>query len=78
MTKSRRQEGARGARRFACGNAPARSAGGVLVAGALLEHQGLMVNFAVLAGGVTLVALVFVWLLDRFSRRELRAAAVTT
>jgi hypothetical protein len=50
---------------------------GVLVAGALLEHEGLMVTFAVIAGGVTVVALVFVLLLDRFRRRELQAAAAT-
>ena len=48
---------------------------GVLVAGALLENEGLMVTFAVIAGGVTVVAVVFVLLLDRFRRRELQAAA---
>jgi predicted MFS family arabinose efflux permease len=50
---------------------------GVLAAGALLEHEGLMVTFGVIAGGVTAVALLFVWLLARFRRRELLAAAVT-
>ena len=50
---------------------------GVLAAGALLEHEGLMVTFGVIAGGVTAVALLFVWLLARFRRRELHAATVT-
>jgi predicted MFS family arabinose efflux permease len=50
---------------------------GVLLAGALLENEGLMVTFAVIAGGVTVVAVVFVLLLDRFRRRELQAAAAT-
>ncbi len=50
---------------------------GVLVAGALLENEGLTVTFAVIAGGVTVVAVVFVLLLDRFRRRELQAAAAT-
>jgi hypothetical protein len=31
----------------------------------------------VIAGGVTAVALLFVWLLARFRRRELHAATVT-
>ena len=44
---------------------------GVLVAGALLEHEGLMVTFGVIAGGVTIVALLFVGILTRFRRREL-------
>ena len=51
---------------------------GVLVAGALLEHQGLMVTFGVIAGGVTIVALLFVGILTRFRRRELQAAAATS
>jgi MFS family permease len=51
---------------------------GVLVAGSLLEHQGLMVTFAVIAGGVTVVALLFVGVLTRFRRRELQAAAATS
>jgi predicted MFS family arabinose efflux permease len=50
---------------------------GVLFAGALLEHEGLMVTFGVIAGGVTVVALLFVGVLTRFRRRELRAAAAT-
>jgi predicted MFS family arabinose efflux permease len=50
---------------------------GVLVAGALLEHEGLMVTFGVIAGGVTIVALLFVGVLTRFRRRELQAAAAT-
>ena len=50
---------------------------GVVVAGALLEHEGLMVTFGVIAGGVTIVALLFVGVLTRFRRRELQAAAAT-
>jgi MFS family permease len=50
---------------------------GVLTAGALLEHEGLMVTFGVIAGGVTIVALLFVGVLTRFRRRELQAAAAT-
>jgi MFS family permease len=50
---------------------------GVLAAGALLEHEGLMVTFGVIAGGVTIVALLFVGVLTRFRRRELQAAAAT-
>ena len=50
---------------------------GVLVAGALLEREGLMVTFGVIAGGVTIVALLFVGILTRFRRRELAAAAVS-
>jgi predicted MFS family arabinose efflux permease len=47
---------------------------GLLAAGALLEHEGLMVTFGVVAAGVTAVALLFVGLLARFRRRELQAA----
>ena len=47
---------------------------GLLAAGALLEHEGLMATFAVIAGGMTAAAVVFVALLTRFRRRELLAA----
>jgi hypothetical protein len=48
---------------------------GLLAAGALLEHEGLMATFAVVAAGVTVVSLLFVALLTRFRRRELQAAS---
>ena len=47
---------------------------GLLAAGALLEHQGLMTTFAIIAGGVTSVSVLFVVLLGRFRRRELQSA----
>jgi predicted MFS family arabinose efflux permease len=48
---------------------------GLLAAGALLEHEGLMATFAVVAAGVTVVSLLFVALLTRFRRGELQAAS---
>jgi drug/metabolite transporter (DMT)-like permease len=47
---------------------------GLLAAGALLEHAGLMTTFAIVAGGVTGVSVLFVVLLARFRRRELQNA----
>lgn len=47
---------------------------GLLAAGALLEHQGLTVTFAIIAAGATSVCLVFVGLLTRYRRRELQNA----
>jgi drug/metabolite transporter (DMT)-like permease len=43
---------------------------GLLAAGVLLEHAGLMTTFAIVAGGVTSVSVLFVVLLARFRRRE--------
>ena len=48
---------------------------GLVVAGVLLQHAGLMTTFAIIAAGVTSVSLLFVALLTRFRRRELRDAA---
>jgi predicted MFS family arabinose efflux permease len=48
---------------------------GLVFAGFLLQHDGLMVTFTIIAAGVTVVCLIFVALLTRFRRRELREAA---
>ena len=48
---------------------------GLLAAGVLLEHEGLTTTFAIVAGGVTAVGVLFVVLLARFRRRELLSAA---
>jgi hypothetical protein len=50
---------------------------GLLAAGALLEHEGLVTTFAIIAGGVTAVSLLFVGLLTRFRRRELRTTTAS-
>jgi predicted MFS family arabinose efflux permease len=49
---------------------------GLLLAGFLLQHAGLMTTFAIIATGVTSVCLLFVALLARFRRRELRTAPI--
>ena len=48
---------------------------GLILAGLLLQHEGLTVTFTVIAAGVTRVCLVFAALLTRFRRRELQTAA---
>jgi predicted MFS family arabinose efflux permease len=48
---------------------------GLILAGFLLQHEGLTVTFTVIAAGVTCVCLVFAALLTRFRRRELQTAA---
>jgi MFS family permease len=48
---------------------------GLILAGFLLQHEGLTVTFTVIAAGVTCVCLVFAALLRRFRRRELQAPA---
>jgi predicted MFS family arabinose efflux permease len=48
---------------------------GLVIAGVLLQHAGLMTTFAIIAAGVTSVSLLFVALLTRFRRRELQDAA---
>ena len=48
---------------------------GLILAGFLLQHAGLMVTFTIIAAGVTVVCLIFVALLTRFRRREVREAA---
>jgi len=48
---------------------------GLILAGFLLQHEGLTVTFTVIAAGVTCVCLVFAALLTRFRRRELQTPA---
>jgi MFS family permease len=48
---------------------------GLVLAGFLLQHAGLMVTFTIIAAGVTVVCMIFVALLTRFRRREVLEAA---
>jgi MFS family permease len=48
---------------------------GLVLAGFLLQHEGLTVTFTIIAAGVTAVCLLYVALLTRFRRREAGTAA---
>jgi hypothetical protein len=48
---------------------------GLVLAGFLLQHEGLTVTFTIIAAGVTCVCLLYVGLLTRFRRREAGEAA---
>ena len=48
---------------------------GLVLAGFLLQHEGLTVTSTIIAAGVTCVCLLYVGLLTRFRRREAGEAA---